>query len=125
MALSLDEVSGLLSFGEGDEAERARKHGKVSRSCHATRKALLGLWAAQALASRPKRLPGVPKQTCAGMSWARGSPLPVRPSRQGWDWPVHDWLDVAPLACLPSCLPRPAVRPRAASPLLPHHCCCD
>ncbi|KAA0163465.1 hypothetical protein FNF31_02859 [Cafeteria roenbergensis] len=29
MALSLDEVSGLLSFGEGDEAERARKHGKT------------------------------------------------------------------------------------------------
>lgn len=53
MALSLDEVSGLLSFGEGDEAERARKHGKVSWSCRATGEELLGLLAAPAVADRP------------------------------------------------------------------------
>jgi hypothetical protein len=30
MALSLDEISQFLSFGEGHEAEQARKHVKVS-----------------------------------------------------------------------------------------------
>jgi hypothetical protein len=31
MAISLEEITGLLSFGESDEVARARKHSKVSR----------------------------------------------------------------------------------------------